>query len=127
MVLLVSSGKSSDPYSSHDFIIFFVKHLVGDHPPNKRDFVLSGGVPYSLSALSVHMNDLDISQQGFAVLLCVLSPDSNSKINLSTVRDMALNHNIVNICRLSRFKHSECPQIEAMTSHILNITAAQWS
>jgi hypothetical protein len=47
--------------------------------------------------IKFHSNVLDISQQGFALLYCVLSFDSKSKFNLHKAKSQALAHGIIDV------------------------------
>jgi hypothetical protein len=75
----------------------YIQHLTFNHPPNKWDFVRRGGIPHGTKALRNFPGDVSVTHQGLALMVNILANDSQAKMDISSTRQMALAHGIVDI------------------------------
>lgn len=103
--------------------------LSENHPPNKRAFVIAGGIPSLIEALKAHPKSLEVYQQGLILLYYILSPDSQTKLNLPEVRQSALANGIVDVLHKAQrhFVDENSESIRVTAASILDILIADWS
>ena len=61
-----------------------------NHPPNRCDFVNSGGIPKVLKCLQEHNTDAGIQMQGMGLFLNIFVEDANAKYSIPRARESAL-------------------------------------
>lgn len=121
---------SSFPYSL--FALPYIpppsQHLSFNHPPNKCEVIQRGGIPLTINVLTHFSSSRDIVQQALAVLFSLLTEDNRTKVNMSSVRQMALTAGIIDVIQAVEKKHGKENQgIKGLCQGILNSLITEWS
>ena len=102
------------------------KNLVEMHPPNKREFVVQGGILIVILALRDHSEKIEVCQQGLVLLFYILSNDPKTKMSLTGARQMALTHGVVEVVQSAQRKFKS-PEVQATATGILEILISDWA
>jgi hypothetical protein len=102
-------------------------HLTFDHPPNKRECHQRGGLTLVIDALKQHSKSAAVFEQALGIIISILIPDSQTKMNQSQARQAALAHNIFDVLQKSQKEFKENEHIQAMINQILQILITDWS
>jgi hypothetical protein len=113
---------------SHHPLLILPQHLSFNHPPNKCEVIQRGGIPLTINVLTHFSSSRDIVQQALAVLFNLLTEDNRTKVNMSSVRQMALTAGIIDIIQAIEKKHGRENQgIKGLCQGILNSLITEWS
>jgi len=96
------------------------------HPPNKREFVVQGGILVVILALKNHSDKIEVCQQGLVLLFYILNNDPKAKMSLTSARQMALTHGIVEVVQSAQRKFKSA-EVQATASGILEILISDWT
>jgi hypothetical protein len=69
----------------------------------------------------------DVTHQGLALVLNLVIPDTQAKISLSDVRQMALTHGIVDTVQAAEKQFRTNPNLQQLCKTILDTLMLEWS
>jgi tRNA A58 N-methylase Trm61 len=85
-------------------------------------------MPLSINTLSTFSSSRDTVHQALALIFNLLTEDNRTKVNLSSVRQMALTAGIIDIVQLIEKKYGkESPSVQGLCQSILNSLISEWS
>jgi len=98
-----------------------------NHPPNKREFFIQGGLAHTMVALKAHTQQLDLHQQGLVLITTIIATDSNTKMNLSKARETCLANGVFEMLQIAKKEFSDQKEVHAMIKQIFDTLMADWS
>jgi len=102
-------------------------HITFNHPPNKREFFIQGGLAHTMAALKQHPQQLDLHQQGLALIATIIATDSNTKMNLSKARETCLANGVFEMLQSAKKEFPDQKEVQAMIKQIFDALMADWS
>ncbi len=102
-------------------------HITFQHPPNKREFFMNGGLRYTMDALQAHTTVLDINQQGLALIATIIAPDATTKMNLAKARETCLANGVFDVLQNAKKQFTGQNDVQTMIKQIFDTLMADWS
>lgn len=102
-------------------------NLVYEHPPNKREFFQKGGVGLVIDGLKSHPTDLELHQQGLALIITIIANDPNTKMNQSKARESCLANGIAIMLQQCRKQFAQQADINSLVKQINECLMSDWS
>jgi hypothetical protein len=125
VVRCLQSAKISGQMSK--WCLWSLIHLTFNHPPNKREFFIQGGLAHTMEALKQHPTQLDLHQQGLALIATIIATDSNTKMNLSKARETCLANGVFEMLQSAKKEFPAQKEVQAMIKQIFDQLMADWS
>lgn len=104
-----------------------LQNITFEHPPNKREVYVKGGLVLAIDALKRHPKSPDVYQQCLALIVSILQIDPHTKMNQSKTRHTALAANIVEALQDGKREFKAHKTIIAMMDQIDQILIMDWS
>jgi len=125
VVRCLQAARSSGQMSK--WCLWSLIHMTFNHPPNKREFFIQGGLGHTMEALKQHPKQLDLYQQGLALIATIIATDSNTKMNLSKARETCLANGVFEMLQSAKKEFPAQREVQAMIKQIFDQLMADWS
>ena len=125
VVRCLQAAKTSGQMSK--WCLWSLIHMTFNHPPNKREFFIQGGLGHTMEALKQHPKQLDLHQQGLALIATIIATDSNTKMNLSKARETCLANGVFEMLQGAKKEFPAQREVQAMIKQIFDQLMADWS
>ena len=102
-------------------------NMVMEHPPNKREFFIKGGLNHITTASAKHTDTMDVFQQCVALILMIVAHDKHTKMNLSSARQVCLGNGIFEICQKGKKNFPEAEGLHNMIDQLMKLLISDWS
>ena len=104
-----------------------ILNFVYEHPPNKRDFFIRGGLGYTIDAMNKNPSVLDLYQQGLALILTIISTDNDTKMSLAKARESCLANGVFDMLQNGKKAFVDDSSVQEMIKRIFDLLMADWS
>ena len=125
LVACLMNGASSPQIVK--WIAWSMINIVYEHPPNKRDFFVKGGLNHLVAALAKQVDVQDAFQQCIALLLTMVAHDKHTKMNQSLARQTCLGAGIFEYCQKGKKNFPENGELHNMIDQLLKMLISDWS
>ena len=80
-----------------------------------------------INAIKQNPSELEVHQQGLALIITILAPDKNTKMNQGVARQSVLASGIFDILQASKNTFADQKDLHAYIKQIMDILIADWS
>lgn len=102
-------------------------NLVYEHPPNKREFFLKGGLDHLITGARRHTATTEVFQQSVALLLAMIAYDQHTKMNQSAARQSCLANGIFEVLQEGKKHAPDNQELHNMIDQVLKLLISDWS
>lgn len=102
-------------------------NFVYEHPPNKREFFLKGGLDHLIAGARHHTSTTEVFQQCVALLLTMIAYDQHTKMNQSAARQSCLASGIFEVLQEGKKQAPDNQELHNMVDQVLKLLISDWS
>jgi hypothetical protein len=102
-------------------------NLTYEHPPNKREFFIKGGLNHLITGARHHASETDCFQQCVALMLTMLAHDEHTKMNQSAARQSCLANGVFEVLQEGKKGAPDNTELHNMIEQVLKLLISDWS